>query len=114
YPTEVGHYALREGTNHNWMNADVFVVRYPTTAVTGLDGHYRISGIPVGKVKVSAYLPLIDAGLHPDVGISAPTEEREVEISSGETARADFVLSYKRPKNPPKPKLPSPERPIIK
>jgi hypothetical protein len=114
YPTEVGHYALREGTNHNWMDADVFVVRYPTAMVTDLDGHYRIAGIPVGKVKVSAYLPLIDAQLHPDVGISAPTQEREVDVSSGETAQADFVFSYKKPKNPPKPKPAGTDRPIIK
>lgn len=114
YPTEVGHYALREGTNHNWMEADVFVLRYPTAVVTDLTGRYRIAGIPVGKVKISAYLPLIDAQLHPDVGIARPAEDREVEVAAGETVQADFVLGYKAPKNPPKPRPASPARPLIK
>jgi hypothetical protein len=114
YPTEVGHYALREGTNHNWMEADVFVLRYPTAVVTDLTGRYRIAGIPVGKVKISVYVPPIDAQLHPDVGIARPTEDREVDVVAGETVQADFVLAYKAPKNPPKPKLQSPARPLIK
>jgi hypothetical protein len=113
YPTEVGHYALRDDAGHKWMYADVFVLRYPTYAVTGLDGHFRITGIPVGKVKVSMYAPVIDAGLHPDVGIRGATEEREIEVKTDEPVRADFNIEYKVPKPVPKPKV-DPNRPIIK
>jgi hypothetical protein len=113
YPLEVGHYQLREDAAHPWMLADVFVLRYPTHTVTGLDGHYRITGIPAGKVKVSMYLPVIDAQLHPDVGIPNPTQEREVEVKAGETTKVDFSLAYKVPKPVPKPKV-DPNRPIIK
>lgn len=114
YPLEVGHYALREeGKGAAWMYADVFVLQYSTHAVTGLDGRYRISGIPAGKVKVSVYLPSIDANLHADTGIPDSSIEREVEIKDGETTKLDIEFPYKAPKNPPKPK-PASTGPIIK
>jgi hypothetical protein len=114
YPMEVGHYALREGMKSGaWMYADVFVLQYSTHAVTGLDGRYRISGIPAGKVKVSVYLPSIDAGIHPDTGVPDSSIDREVEIKDGETTKLDIEFPYKVPKAPPKPK-PGPAAPIIK
>jgi hypothetical protein len=102
YPFEVGHYALVDGMGKNWMFADVFVLRYATLAVTGLDGHFRITGIPVGKVKVSAYLPMVDRDFHPDVGTAQPAIDRDVEIKDGQIAQVDFVLPYKAPPPPPK------------
>jgi len=102
YPPEVGHYALVDGMGKNWMFADVFVLRYPTHAVTGQDGHFRVSGVPVGKVKVSAYLPLVDAELHPEAGIPQPSIDSDAEVKEGETAKVDFVFPYKIPKAAPK------------
>jgi len=114
YPLEVGHYALKEGMKASgWMYADVFVLRYSTHAVTGLDGRYRIAGIPAGKVKVSVYLPSIDAEMHPDTGVQASSIEKEVEIKDGETTQLDIDFPYKVPKAPPKPK-PGLTAPIIK
>jgi hypothetical protein len=113
YPTDVGHYLLRDDANHGWMSADVFVLRYPTHAVTGLDGRYRISGVPAGKVKVSSYAPPMDVQLHSDFGIAEATHEREIEVKAGETSRVDFVFAYKTPKPRPKPKE-VPNRPIVK
>lgn len=114
YPFEVGHYALKEGMKGGaWMYADVFVLQYSTHAVTGLDGRYRISGVPAGKVKVSVYLPSIDIELHPDTGTASSSVEREVEIKDGETTQLDIEFPYKVPKAPPKPK-PGPTAPIIK
>jgi hypothetical protein len=114
YPLEVGHYALKEGMKGGaWMYADVFVVQYSTHAVTGLDGRYRISGIPAGKVKLSVYLPSIDVELHQETGAQASSIEREVEIKDGETTQFDIEFPYKVPKPAPKPKAPS-TAPIIK
>jgi hypothetical protein len=113
YPAEVGHYLLSDDSKHEWMQADVFVVPFPTHAVTGLDGRYRIQGIPPGIVKVSMYAPAVDAQLHPDFGIDSVTQEREIELKAGETTQLDFVLNYKTPKPRPKPK-PDPNRPIVK
>lgn len=115
YPLEVGHYALREGMKANkWMFADVFVLQYSTHAVTGLDGRYRISGIPAGKVKVSVYLPSVDAELHAETGIPNSSIEQEVEIKDGETTKLDIEFPYKVPKAPPTKAKPAPSVPIIK
>jgi hypothetical protein len=113
YPGEVGHYLLSDDAKHDWMSADVFVVPYSTHAVTGLDGHYRIEGIPPGKVKISMYAPAIDVHLHGDFGIASVTQEREIELKPDETTKVDFVLPYKTPKPRPKPK-PEADRPIVK
>jgi hypothetical protein len=102
YPMEVGHYALVDGLDKGWMYADVFVLRYATHAVTGLDGHFRVAGIPVGKVKVSAYLPLVDSQIHPHWGIAQPSFDRDIEIKAGETTKVDFVIPFKTPKPAPK------------
>ncbi len=98
YPPEVGHYALVDGMGKSWMFADVFVLRYATHAVTAQDGRFRILGIPVGKVKVSAYLPQVDADLHPEAGIAQPNFDRDIEVKEGETVEVDFVIPYKIPK----------------
>jgi hypothetical protein len=113
YPLQVGHYVLADGMQRTWMYADVLVVRYATHSVTGLDGHYRVTGIPVGKAKVSAYLPAIDVGLHPDVGMQDPSVEREVLVKAGETSKLDFVIPYKAPKPAPK-SLSRPEGAVIR
>jgi hypothetical protein len=113
YPNEVAHYALRDDAKHDWMYADVFVVPFATHAVTGLDGRYRIEGIPPGIVKVAMYAPAMDAQLHADFGIAEVTQKREIELKPGETTKLDFVLPYKTPKPRPKPK-PDPDRPIVK
>ena len=115
YPLEVGHYALREGMKAGgWMYADVFVLQYSTHAVTGLDGRYRISGIPAGTVKVSVYLPSIDTELHPDTASSPASLDREVEIKDGETTQLDIEFPYKLPKPAGSKPKPASTVPIIK
>lgn len=83
YPTEVGHYALADGMARRWMHADVYVLKYPTHDVTGLDGKFRIEGVPVGKARVTAYLPAIDESV-----------EREIEVKAGEPVSLELVLEY--------------------
>ena len=100
YPTKIGRYLLSDEMNRPWMQAPVFVLKFSTHAVTGLDGHYRIEGIPVGPVKINAFLPSIDV-----------VAARELKIEAGKTAVLDMELNYKKP--PPaaassssRPKLP--------
>ena len=57
YPPQPGHYMIRDQLPNDHMTADVFVLAYGTTDVTGLDGKYEITGIPVGQVEVNAMLP---------------------------------------------------------
>ena len=57
YAPEPKMYRLVDEMSRPFMVADVFVLRYPTHAVTQLDGRYEIKGIPVGDMHVSALLP---------------------------------------------------------
>lgn len=70
YPPEPGHYMLTDDMKL-FMMADVFVLKYSTHDVTGLDGSYEIAGIPVGKARISALLPATGAVVEKDVEIKA-------------------------------------------
>lgn len=83
YPHRVGQYELADNMNRPWMSADVFVLKYATHDVTGLDGRFRIEGIPVGEVRIDA--------LHPGIDV---TEGKNVKVKEGEVTEVDFVLSF--------------------
>jgi hypothetical protein len=70
YPPEPGHYVLTDDIKL-FMMADVFVVKFSTYDVTGLDGKYEISGIPTGKARISALLPATGAVVEKDIEIKA-------------------------------------------
>lgn len=82
YPQQPGHYLVRDQLPNPFLTADVFVLAYSTHDVTGLDGQYEIAGIPVGKAKVNAFLPVL--------GRKA-AEEQLVEIKPGEN-KLDFTI----------------------
>jgi hypothetical protein len=88
YPPKAGHYLLLD-TMQSFVREDLFVLRQPLHAVTDLNGHYRIDGIPVGKLKVGASLAIIDAGADADVEVRANVVEH-----------ADLTLTY-TPPHPP-------------
>jgi hypothetical protein len=56
-PRKMGQYALVD-RSHDFTQANVYVLAYPTHAVTGLDGKFSIQGLPVGKAKLTAFLPV--------------------------------------------------------
>jgi hypothetical protein len=82
YPPAPGHYLLTDDIKV-FMLADVFVLNYSTHDVTGLDGRYEISGIPVGKARISALLPGTQALV-----------ERDIEIKAGETLELPLTLKF--------------------
>ena len=84
YPEQPGRYQLTDSMRL-FMLADVLVVKFPTHAVTGLDGRYVIPHVPVGKVKVSALLPATMA-----------QSEKEVEVHAGELVDVPLVLAFDR------------------
>lgn len=91
YPLEpVAHYMLRDQMPSGLV-ADVFVLKYATHDVTGLDGQYEIKGIPVGKVRVDAFLPVI-----------VKSEGQELEIKEGDNT-LDFTLKFDAKKDLPGP-----------
>jgi len=84
YPEQPGRFQLADSMRL-FMLADVVVVKFPTHAVTGLDGRYVIPRVPVGKVKVSALLPATMVQL-----------EKEVEVHAGELVDVPLTLAFDR------------------
>ena len=82
YPQEPGHYMLRDQLPKPFMTADVFVLKYATHDVTGLDGQYEIKGIPVGKVRVDTFLPA-----------TGETTGQHIEIKPGDN-QLDLQLTF--------------------
>ncbi len=86
YPEQPGRYQLTDSMRL-FMLANVVVVKFPTHAVTGLDGRFLVPHVPVGKVKVSALLPAT-------MGIA----EKEVEVHAGELVEVPLTVSFDRKK----------------
>ena len=53
YPPRPGYFTLIDNEKHSWAQADVYALLHPLHAVSDRAGHYRIDGIPVGKLKVN-------------------------------------------------------------
>lgn len=88
YPTKAGHFLLTDRME-TFVREDLYVFRHPLHAVTDTSGHYRIDGVPVGKLEIGAS--------HPTVGASASAP---VEIVAGVVQKVDLTLTYK-PAPPP-------------
>ena len=84
YPETPGRYALTDSMRL-FMMADVLVVKFPTHAVTGIDGQFVVPHVPVGKVTVSALLPATLA-----------QSSKEVEVHAGESVEVKFDLPFDR------------------
>lgn len=83
YPKLMGRYRLVDRANHDWMDADVYVIGQPLHAVSDLTGHYRIEGVPVGKLKIGVRHPAIDGDVQEDV-----------EVKNGVVTRADLTVPF--------------------
>jgi hypothetical protein len=79
---KVGRFLLQEDTRPH-MNAEVFVLAYPTAAVTDREGRFEISGIPVGEVHVTAFAPRL-----------GKTSEQIVKVSAEHPLTLDFTLTF--------------------
>jgi hypothetical protein len=84
YPEKPGRFALTD-LLHSYMQADVFVLRFSTFAVTRLDGRYEISGIPVGEVMVNALLPA-----------TLQVAERRVRVLPNQSVDLDLQIPFER------------------
>jgi hypothetical protein len=84
YPEHPGRFELTDSMRL-FMLAEVIVVKFPTHAVTGLDGQFVIPRVPVGKVTVSALLPATLAQV-----------SKEVEVHAGEAVDVKFELPFDR------------------
>ena len=80
YPKKPGHFLLAD-RDRKYATVDVYVFLHSLHTSSALTGYYRIDGIPVGKQKVSAMHPQIDAAA-----------EQEITISPGVVHKVDLVL----------------------
>src|SRR5690606_38398820 len=81
-PHVPGQFQLVDRSNP-FAEADVYVVHYPTIAVTDEQGRFEIPGVPVGTAKVSILMPA--TGL---------AEEREVKVTAGQPLDLSFELMF--------------------
>lgn len=93
YSRGYGRYWLRDQMARTFMVAHVFHFRYSTTAVTRLDGAYRIEGLPVGPVDVSVMLP--QAKL---LSVTKPFE-----VKAGTENQLDLELTFDSKRDVPDP-----------
>lgn len=84
YPEQPGRYALKDNF-HDSMHADVYVLKFATFDVTGLDGRYEIAGVPAGEVTVNTLLPALSA-----------ISEKKVRLAPNATLELDFELRFDR------------------
>jgi len=91
YPSRVAAFTLLDRT-HDFPRADVFVLAFPTTAVTGLDGKFEIKDIPAGSALVSALLPATGASV-----------SQRVTIAAGETVNLDLTIPFSASRAAPAP-----------
>ncbi|HSO40944.1 MAG TPA: hypothetical protein VLT33_50805 [Labilithrix sp.] len=80
YPKKPGHYLLMD-RDRKYAVVDVYTFLHPLHASTDLLGHYRIDGLPVGKLTVST--------MHPRIGTTA---ESELVVQAGVVAKVDLNL----------------------
>jgi hypothetical protein len=83
YPPHPGYYTMVDGLKHSYASADVYAFLHPLHAVSDLTGHYRIDGVPVGKVKVNARLAAL-----------ATETSADVEILANVVQKVDLTLKY--------------------
>jgi hypothetical protein len=83
YPKKPGRYVLGD-RDRKYVYGDLYVFLYPTHTVSKLDGTFRIDGLPVGKLKVSARHPRIDD----EVSV-------EVDVKPNVVSHVDLKLEHK-------------------
>jgi hypothetical protein len=77
-----GQYLLVDQTR-DYMRSELFVLSYPTFAVTPLDGRFEIGGVPAGSVKVTAYSPAL-----------GKVVEQRVDVVAGAAAELAFNIDF--------------------
>ena len=82
YPSEPGRFVLIDNLRL-FMTSEVLVLKYATIDVTGIDGRYRIAGLPPGKLMLSAFLPA-----------TGGTVQKEITIEGGKTTTLDVQIPF--------------------
>jgi hypothetical protein len=82
YPTKPGRFVLIDNLKL-FMTAEVLVLKYATVAVTGIDGRYRIAGLPPGELAISAMLPATKGVVN-----------KKIQVEGGKTLSVDLEIPF--------------------
>jgi len=82
YPTRAGHFLLTDRMEV-FVREDLYVFRHSLHAVSDRSGHYRIDGVPVGKLNIGVHHPTVDADA-----------EVPVEVVAGVVQKVDLTITY--------------------
>ena len=99
YPPKPGYYTLVDRMELSYVRADVYALLQPLHAVTSLDGHYRIDGIPVGTVTVNTRLARLRKEASKSVEVVADAV-KTVDLSLEFHAATDTPAPATRPPGP--------------
>lgn len=83
HPKKPGRYRVYDH-DRGYASADVFTFLHPLHATSGVEGTYRIDGVPVGKLTVST--------MHPK--IKGAEASQHIEVREGEVHRVDLTLDH--------------------
>lgn len=98
YPRAPGHVFLKE-RERPYAVVDVYTFLHPLHATTDLSGHYRIDGIPVGKLQVTVVHPQFSSAKTVDLDVKAGVvDSLNLELTFEEKAEAATDASA--PTNP--------------
>ncbi len=85
YPKRPGRFGLTDHLGKTFMLNDVYVLLHPLHTVSDAHGHYRIDGVPVGKLTVNATHPAF-----------ASETNQPIEIRAGVVVKADLLVTQKK------------------
>jgi hypothetical protein len=82
FPPRADYFPLRDQLQ-KYVHEDVFVLRQPLHAVTDVQGHFRIDGVPAEKLNIGARL-----------GVLLGEAAKDVEVHPDTVESVDLVLTY--------------------
>jgi hypothetical protein len=97
YPKTPGRYRLADRVGNTWLDAEVFVAVTPLHTVTDAVGHYRIEGVPPGKMTLHAWHPAI-----------AHSVTKDVDVRDGVVATVDVSIANDKAATMPSARVPKP------
>lgn len=86
YPRKPGHALLSDQMGPAYVVADVYSIYQPLHTTSDLSGHYRVDGVPIGKLEVNVRLKTINKDVI-----------RSVEVIAGVVHKLDIALEYHAP-----------------